>query len=115
MMARMHRLRFIFGLLIVEIIVVAIIGVMALDNNTCDVINGWYWSYQASPTPTIPSCSTINTSVASSEGRFDSLLIAVATIPPTALWGYLTARAYERRDNHLKATRLHHPKEDRES
>ena len=98
-MAYMHRLRFIFGLLIVELIVVSVLGVLALDNNQCDYGNGWHWTYETTPPANQPTCGMLNVSVATSEGRFDSLIIGLATIPVTAIWGYLTARRYERKDS----------------
>jgi hypothetical protein len=99
----MKIMRRIFAVIVLELVLVIILGYMTVDNNYCDVGNPWHWSYSAGVNNADqPQCGLINVSVQSSEARFYTLMLVLASIPITVLYGFFTATRLDTKSQHPK-------------
>jgi hypothetical protein len=103
-MELMKLMQRIFAVIALELVLVGILGFMTVDNNYCDESNPWHWSYSASVNSNgQPVCGMINVSIQSSEARFYALMLALASVPFTVLYGFFTATRLEKKTQLTKS------------
>jgi hypothetical protein len=86
----MKFLRFIFGALILELCLIAIIGYLAVDNSPCDIMTSWHWSYVTKNDTNFTNlnCPTFTNVKETTQLRFISLELALIALPVTIVIGY---------------------------
>ncbi len=94
----MKFLRFIFGILILELCLVVISGYLTLDNSPCDIMSSWHWSYVTSNETNFANldCPTFTNVKETTKLRFISLELALLAVPVTIAIGYGYSLTHER-------------------